>query len=66
MFKWLLRRRLDAFERTFGYDATYVREILDADLGAFFKFSKIQGFGNYRKNVPSAALWAAKFVAAAA
>jgi hypothetical protein len=63
MLKWLLRRRLDAFGKQFGYDASYVREILDADLGAFLKFSKAQGFGNYHKNIPVAPLAAAKLVA---
>jgi hypothetical protein len=63
MFKWFLRRQIDAFARGFNYDASYVREILDADLGALLKFSKIQAFGNYQKNVSDAALCAAKLVA---
>ena len=63
MLKWFLRRQIDAFGKQFGYDASYVREILDADLGAFRKFAKMQDFGNYHKNVPAAALAAAKLVA---
>ena len=35
MVKWLIRRRLAAFERTYGYDASYMREVLAADAGAF-------------------------------
>src|SRR5262249_32094109 len=38
MLQWLLRRRIAAFERSTGYDASYVRDILDADMAAFLKF----------------------------
>ena len=31
MIKWLLRRQLAAFERTWNYDAAYLHEMLDAD-----------------------------------
>lgn len=31
MLKWLIRRRIAAFERENGYDAGYLHEILDAD-----------------------------------
>jgi hypothetical protein len=62
MLKWLLRRRIDAFEREFGYDASYVREILDADLWAFFALSKFMGVAKYRKDVPADAWYAASLV----
>jgi hypothetical protein len=31
MIKWFLRRWIDKFERTWNYDASYLREVLDAD-----------------------------------
>jgi hypothetical protein len=31
MFKWLIRNRLSAFERSFDYDLSYVRSLLAAD-----------------------------------
>ena len=31
MLKWFLRRQIAAFERTWNYDASYIREMIDAD-----------------------------------
>ena len=66
MLKWLFRRRLDAFDREFGYDSSYARELLDIDLGAFLKFAKVMGLTQYRKDVPADARFAAGIVASAA
>jgi hypothetical protein len=52
MMKWLLHRRVAAFEREHGYDASYMHEVLDTDLGAFLKFARAIGIGTYRKDVP--------------
>jgi len=52
MLKWLLHRKLRAFEREHGYDASFMHEVLDADLGAFLKFMRATGLGTYRKDVP--------------
>ena len=30
MLKWLFKKQLDAFDRDYGYDSSYVREILSA------------------------------------
>ena len=35
MLKWLIRRKLRAFERANGYDAAYMHEVLNPDVGAF-------------------------------
>lgn len=59
MLKWLLRRRLDAFERDFDYDASYVRDILAADPGAALRFGRVQAFGQYCRDLPRAAWYAA-------
>jgi hypothetical protein len=62
MLKWLIRSRLSAFERKFGYDTSYAREILDADTSAFFAFAKVQGMSSWRRDVPLDAYYAAKIV----
>ena len=62
MIKWLLRRRIAAFERTWNYDSSYVREVLDADPRALMTFAKVTGVSRYRQDVPPAAHFAAKIV----
>jgi hypothetical protein len=59
MLKWLLRRKLDAFERDFDYDASYVRDILAADPGAALRFGRVQALGQYCRDLPRAAWYAA-------
>jgi len=54
-----LRRKLDAFEREFDYDASYVREILDADAGAALRFGRLQALGHYCRDLPRDAWYAA-------
>jgi hypothetical protein len=53
MLKWMIHRKLSAFEREHDYDASYMHEVLDADLGAFLKFGRAVGLGRYRKDVPA-------------
>ena len=59
MIKWLLRRWISTFERTWKYDASYMHEVLDADPKALMAFSKVAGVSRYRKDVPPAAYYAA-------
>jgi hypothetical protein len=63
MLKWFLRRQIAAFERTWNYDASYIREMIDADPRAMMVFGKVQGLNQYRKDVPLAAYCAAGLVA---
>jgi hypothetical protein len=63
MLKWFLRRQIAAFERTWGYDASYIREVIDADPRAFMIFGKTIGVGQYRKDIPAAPHHAAGIVA---
>jgi hypothetical protein len=63
MLKWFLRRQIAAFERTWNYDASYIREMIDADPRAMMVFGKVQGLSQYRKDVPLAAYCAAGLVA---
>lgn len=53
MVKWLMRRRIAAFERAFDYDMSYARQILDADAGALLKFGKVLALTRYRRDVPA-------------
>ena len=62
MLKWLIRNRLTAFERKFGYDASYARDILDADPGALMLFAKATKLGNYRRDLPRDVFWATRLV----
>lgn len=52
MLKWLFHRKLRAFERTHAYDASYLHDLLDTDVGAFMRFGFATGLGGYRKDVP--------------
>ncbi len=63
MLKWLIRNRLDAFQREFDYDMSYARDILEADTSAVIAFSKINAMSEYRRDVPKDPYWAARVVA---
>ena len=63
MLKWLIHRRLRGFEKTYGYDAAYMHEVLDLDLGAFLKFGRAVALSGYRKDVPAGAHFAAGLTA---
>jgi alkylhydroperoxidase family enzyme len=63
MIRWFLTRWIDKFERRWRYDASYLRDLLDADPRALMAFSKVTGIGGYRKDVPLAAYSAAGIVA---
>jgi hypothetical protein len=63
MLKWFMRKGIEAFERKWNYDASYVRELIDADPMAVWKFSRAAAIGSYRKDVPLAAWTAAAITA---
>lgn len=60
MLSWLIKRRLDAFERTYGYDMSYARELLAIDTRALMAFGKTQAMGTYRRDVPAHVYYAVK------
>lgn len=60
MLKWLIKNRLTAFQNKFNYNVDYARQILDADAGAFFKFSRLGGLSSYRRDVPREVYYATK------
>jgi hypothetical protein len=61
MLKAILARGLDRFEQTWGYDASYMRALLDASTGSFFKFGFVTSLVD-RKAAPPEALAAAGIV----
>jgi hypothetical protein len=63
MLRPLLHRVIDRFEAHYRYDATYMHEILDASLPAFFKFVFAQGMNLHRDGVGADALFAARLAA---
>jgi hypothetical protein len=64
MLKWMLRRRIAAFERRFDYDMSYARELLAADVRAFLALSMVSGAAGYRRDVPVDVYYAAKLTSA--
>jgi hypothetical protein len=60
MIRWILRRQIAAFERAWGYDSSYMRDVLDADPRALWTFSTVMALSRYRKDVPLTAYYAAK------
>jgi len=62
MIKWFLSRWIAKFERTWNYDANYLRDLLDADTRAMMAFGKVAALSSYQKDVPPAAYAAAGIV----
>jgi len=61
MIKALLSRQISAFERTWRYDASYMRELLAASPWTFLRFSLVAGM-TPRRGAPPPALAAAGVV----
>jgi hypothetical protein len=64
MIRALLHRSIRRFERHYGYDATYMHEILDASLRAFLKLMLAQALNAHRDAAAPEAIHAARIVAA--
>ena len=63
MIKWFLRRAIAKFERTWNYDAGYMRDIIDASPRAAWLFSRAAALGQYRRDIPIDAWCAAGLTA---
>src|SRR5262249_7886016 len=63
MLRWLFRRTVSAFERQWNYDASYLREIIDASPRAAWRFMNAARLGSYRRDAPIEALIAAGITA---
>jgi hypothetical protein len=63
MLRWLLRRKAEAFERNWQYDASYLKEMIDISPRAAWMFARATSLGSYRHDVPLAAQVAAALTA---
>ena len=43
MIRWALRKGIDKFEREWNYDASYIRDVIDASPRAAWLFSRVTG-----------------------
>jgi alkylhydroperoxidase family enzyme len=63
MIKWVLRRVIDKFERDWNYDASYMRDMIDASPSAAWLFSRVAALGQFRRDLPHEAWCAAGITA---
>jgi hypothetical protein len=63
MFRWVLRKAVDKFERDWNYDASYLREMIDVSPRAAWLFSRVTTLGQFRRDVPIEA-WSAAGITA--
>ncbi len=60
MLTWLMKNRIDSFEKTWRYDMTYARRLLQASPSALRAFASAARLGNYRAGLSKDAWYAAK------
>jgi len=63
MFKWVLKKAIDKFERNWKYDASYMRDIIDASPRAAWLFSRAAALGQFRRDIPIEPWFAAAITA---
>jgi|SRR5581483_1139242 len=63
MIRWMLHKKIDQFERIWSYDASYVRDIVDASPRAAWLFSRATALGRFRRELPLEAWYAAGITA---
>jgi hypothetical protein len=59
MIRWVLRKAISKFERAWKYDASYMRDIIDASPRAAWMFSRAAALGRFRRDIPIEAWCAA-------
>jgi hypothetical protein len=59
MIRWILRRVIGKFEREWDYDASYMRDIIDASPRAAWLLSRVTALGQFRRDLPDQAWYAA-------
>lgn len=52
MIRWALLKAIDRFEQAWNYDASYMRDIIDASPRAAWLFSRVTALGRFRRDVP--------------
>ena len=59
MLKSFLHKRVSKLEKSFGYDASYIHEVIETSRPAFLKFTLFQTMSSHREDVPRDAWFAA-------
>jgi hypothetical protein len=52
MIRWFLNKAIDKFEREWKYDASYMRDLIDASPRAAWLFSRVTAMGQFRRDLP--------------
>ena len=52
MIRWILRKAIDKFERQWDYDASYMRDMIEASPRAAWLFSRVAALGRFRRDLP--------------
>ena len=63
MIRWALRKAIRKFERDWNYDASYMRDIIDASPRAAWLFFRVTALGQFRRDIPIEAWCAAGITA---
>jgi hypothetical protein len=63
MIRWVMRQAIRTFERDWDYDASYLRDIIDASPRAAWLFSRVTTLGRFRRDIPIEAWCAAGITA---
>lgn len=63
MLRWFAKRRINAFERAFHYDASYMHEMMAVSWPGFRRFLKATELAAHREDVPPEAWHAARIAA---
>jgi len=63
MFTWLADKSITAFENHYGYDATYMHNLLETAPGAYRRFSKVIPMATHQNKIPADAFYIAKIAA---
>ena len=52
MIKWALRKAIGKFEQDWNYDASYMRDLIDASPRAAWLFWRVTALGRFRRDLP--------------
>lgn len=63
MDKQAAHREIEAFEARYGYDGTYMHELLEASPGGYERFTAFRPMALYREAAPTEAFYLAKIAA---
>src|SRR5579875_3417615 len=63
MIRRLMRKRVDRLEREWNYDASYMRDLIEASPRAAWLFARATALGKIRRDVPLEAWFAASITA---